>query len=145
MTLVVSQTLNNGVEPSSSNDKSALVWHNWNDRYEAGTTTVQNAWLSYSWDEEVVLDSTDVYYFTDFGGIMMPKEVKFEYKDADGDWNEIKDAKGLGCEVDKYNTTELGQIKTTALRMVMVPQEMSEADPVHGVGVIEWKVKRKIC
>lgn len=135
--------LNNGVEPSSSNDKSALVWHNWNDRYEAGTTTVQNAWLSYSWDEEVVLDSTDVYYFTDFGGIMMPKEVKFEYKDADGNWNEIKDAKGLGCEADKYNTTELGQIKTTALRMVMVPQEMSEADPVHGVGVIEWKVKGK--
>ena len=135
--------LNNGVEPSSSNDKSALVWHNWNDRYEAGTTTVQNAWLSYSWDEEVVLDSTDVYYFTDFGGIMMPKEVKFEYRDADGNWNEIKDAKGLGCEADKYNTTELGQIKTTALRMVMVPQEMSEADPVHGVGVIEWKVKGK--
>ena len=27
--------------------------------------------------------------------------------------------------------------------MVMVPQEMSEADPVHGVGVIEWKVKGK--
>lgn len=135
--------LNNGVEPAASDDRSDLVWHNWNDRYEAGTTNVQNAWVSYNWDEEVELDSTDVYYFTDNGGIMMPKEVKFEYKDADGNWNEITDAKGLGCEADKYNTTELGQIRTTALRMVMVPQFMSDVDPVHGVGVIEWKVKGK--
>ena len=133
--------LNNGVEPTASDDRSDLVWHNWNDRYEAGTTNIQNAWVSYSWGEEVELDSTDVYYFTDGGGLQMPKEVKFEYKDADGNWNEITDAKGCGCEADKYNTTELGKVRTTALRMVMVPQFMSDEDPAHGVGVIEWKVK----
>ena len=37
-----------------------------------------------------------------------PKSVKFEYLTEDGEWAEIKDAKGLGCDQDTYNTTELG-------------------------------------
>lgn len=87
-----------------------------------------------------VLESTDVYYGTDGGGIQPPKSVKFEYLNEAGEWKEVPNAEGLGCEKDKYNTTKLGNIKTKAIRMVMEPEFLSDADPAHGIGVLEWKV-----
>ena len=115
------------------------MWHNWNNRYDADGNVV-NAWVSYTWDSEMVLESTDVYYGTDGGGIQPPKSVKFEYLNEAGEWKEVPNAEGLGCEKDKYNTTKLGNIKTKAIRMVMEPEFLSDADPAHGIGVLEWKV-----
>ena len=51
------------------------MWHNWNNRYDADGNVV-NAWVSYTWDSEMVLESTDVYYGTDGGGIQPPKSAK---------------------------------------------------------------------
>lgn len=134
-------TLNDNVNPTSSEDKENGVWHNWNHRYD-GDGNVQNAWISYTWDETVELESTDVYYFTDGGGIAMPKSAKFEYLNEDGEWTAV--SAECGCEANKYNTTELGNIKTKSLRLVMEPQFLNENDPAHGIGVIEWKVKGKV-
>lgn len=135
--------LNDDKQPTSSTDKTNGAWHNWHDRYKTGTQ-VQNAWVTYTWDETVEIDTTDVYYFTDNSGILMPKSVTFEYKDENGDWKEITNAKGLGCEADAYNTTDLGGVITTALRMTMVPQTTDvEVDPAKGVGVVEWRVNGK--
>ncbi|WP_455721461.1 hypothetical protein [Agathobacter sp.] len=66
------------------------------------------------------------------------KEAKLEYLNADGKWTAV-DA-DTSCDADKYNTTELSKIVTTALRLTLTPQFMSDADPAHGVGIIEWKV-----
>ncbi len=132
------KALNDGLEPANSNDRTNdTVWHDWNDRYDADKK-VQDVWVSYTWDKEVVLDSTDIYYFTDNGGIQMPKEAKLEYLNADGKWTEVK--ADTSCDADKYNTTELSKIITTALRLTLTPQFMSDGDPAHGVGIIEWKV-----
>ena len=138
--------LNNNIDPSSSRDWDGSqvdagkgMWHNWNNRYDADGNVV-NAWVSYTWDSEMVLESTDVYYGTDGGGIQPPKSVKFEYLNEAGEWKEVPNAEGLGCEKDKYNTTKLGNIKTKAIRMVMEPEFLSDADPAHGIGVLEWKV-----
>ncbi len=139
--------LNNNIDPASSTDWSGDkvsegkgIWHNWDDRYDADHNT-QDAWLTYTWDSDMILESTDVYFGTDNGGIKAPKSVKFEYLTEDGEWAEIKDAKGLGCDQDTYNTTELGKVKTKGIRMVMTPQTQdSETDPACGIGVLEWKV-----
>lgn len=69
----------------------------------------------------------------------MPESVTFEYLNDDGEWVELTDVTP-GCEADQYNTTELGSIRTTALRMTMEPQFLNDNDPACGVGVIEWKV-----
>ena len=130
-------TLNDGIDPSDSGDKSNGTWHNWNHRYDE-ENNIQNAWLSYTWDETVILESTDVYYFSDGGGIQMPKAVSFEYLDENGEWTAVE-AESTS-EENKYNTTQLGNIKTTAIRMTMEPQFLNDNDPACGIGVIEWKV-----
>lgn len=130
--------MNDQIDPVSSSDLSNGTWLNWNDRYDADGE-IQNAWVAYTWESPVVLTSTDVYYFTDGSGHMMPESVSFEYLNDAGEWVEITGVTP-GCEKDKYNTTELGGIRTTSLRMTMVPQFLKENDPACGVGVIEWKV-----
>ena len=130
--------MNDEIEPASSSDLSNGAWFNWNDRYDA-EGNIQNAWVAYTWDEPMILESTDVYYFTDNGGHQMPESVTFEYLNEDGEWTELTDVTP-GCEADQYNTTELGGIRTTALRMTMEPQFLNDNDPACGVGVLEWKV-----
>ena len=130
--------MNDEIEPASSSDLSNGAWFNWNDRYDA-EGNIQNAWVAYTWDEPMILESTDVYYFTDNGGHQMPESVIFEYLNEDGEWTELTDVTP-GCEADQYNTTELGGIRTTALRMTMEPQFLNDNDPACGVGVLEWKV-----
>ncbi|HJA34313.1 MAG TPA: FIVAR domain-containing protein [Candidatus Mediterraneibacter merdigallinarum] len=130
--------MNDQIEPTSSSDLSNGAWFNWNDRYD-DNGDIQNAWVAYTWDEPVILESTDVYYFTDGGGHKMPKSVTFEYLNDVGEWVELTDVTP-GCEADQYNTTKLGNIRTTALRMTMEPQFLNDGDPACGVGVIEWKV-----
>ena len=64
----------------------------------------------------------------------MPQSVKFEYKTSEGGWAEVPNAEGKGCESDKYNTTTLGNIQTTGLRMTMEPQAAegsASAPPAH--------------
>lgn len=132
--------MNDEIEPTASNDLSNGAWFNWNDRYDADGN-IQNAWVAYTWDEPMLLDSTDVYYFSEGvgAGHEMPASVTFEYLNENGEWAPIE---GItpGCERDQYNTTDLGGIRTTALRMTMEPQFLNDNDPAHGVGVIEWKV-----
>ena len=132
--------MNDEIEPTASNDLSNGAWFNWNDRYDADGN-IQNAWVAYTWDEPMLLDGTDVYYFSEGvgAGHEMPASVTFEYLNEDGEWTPIE---GItpGCERDQYNATDLGGIRTTALRMTMEPQFLNDNDPAHGVGVIEWKV-----
>ena len=133
-------TLNDKIEPTDSYDTSNGAWHNWLDRYNgaASADTVQNAWVSYTWDKPAILESTDIYFFRDGYGLQMPEKATLEYLNADGEWVAIEAE--VGVEESKYNTVELGNIKTTALRLTMDPQFMNDGDPAHGVGVIEWKV-----
>lgn len=119
-------TINDGYDPINSNDKSQGLWHNWG---EEGL----DEWLEYTWDNPVTIDATDVYYFTDFGGINMPGSVDFQYLDENGKWQYIEEANGLGCDADKYNRTTFKAVTTTALRMNLSPSNL-------GLGVIEWKV-----
>lgn len=135
-------TLNDGKEPANSNDKTNGTWHNWNHRYD-GDGNIQNAWLTYTWDQPMVLDSTSVYYFTDGGGIRMPQSVTFQYLDENGQWVDLTGVTP-GCEANQYNTTNLGGIVTTALRMEMEPQFNVAGDPASGVGVIEWQVNGSV-
>ena len=133
--------LNDGYDPANSNDKSHAVWHNWQDRYENGIP--QDAWVSYTWDKPVEISSMDIYYFADYGGIVEPESISIEYLNEDGEWVAAEEAQGLSCVLEEYNTVKLANIKTTAIRMTLKPQFLSDSDPSHGVGILEWKVYGK--
>lgn len=120
-------TMNDGFEPAASNDTSHGVWHNWLGN-QGGT-----AWVMYTWEEARILTSSDAYYFRDGGGNFNPATVKYEYLDQDGNWQLFTNVKGLGVELNKYNTTTFDPVVATAIRMTLTPQNL-------GCGVIEWKV-----
>ena len=94
-------------------------------------------------DKPVEINSMDIYYFSDHGGIVAPKSASFEYLNDAGVWVVADEAQGLACVEDEYNTVKLANIKTKAIRMTMEPEFMNDGDPAHGVGVIEWKVYGK--
>lgn len=121
-------TLNDGYEPTSSRDTSHGAWHNW------GGNNGAQAWVQYTWEEEQILTGTDAYYFRDGNGNFNPASVNYYYLDADGvTWKNFTGVEGLGVELNKYNKTTFDPVKTTAIRMIMNPQNL-------GSGVIEWKV-----
>ncbi len=132
--------LKDGIDPNASNDLDNGSWFNWNDRKDA-EGNVKTPWVSYTWDKPVILDSTDIYYFSEGEGMghELPQSVTIEYLDENGtDWKAVEAV--TECKRDQYNTTSLGKIRTTALRLTLTPQSWNEAEVVHGVGIIEWKV-----
>ena len=128
-------------EPTNSADTSNGVWHNWHNRY-AEDGSVVDGWVSYTWEKPVEIESMDVYYFQDGGGNFLPQSAGVEYLDENGNWVKVADAQNLECAADKYNTIALGKLKTTAVRLTVVPQlrEGATEDASRGTGIIEWKV-----
>lgn len=120
-------TMNDGKEPASSADTSGGVWHNWRGN-QGGT-----AWVMYTWEEPRILTGSDAYYFKDGGGNFAPAVVKYDYMDADGNWQQFTQIEGLGVELNGYNTTTFAPVLAKAIRMTMNPKTL-------GCGVIEWKV-----
>jgi hypothetical protein len=117
--------LNDNFDPTSSRDTSHGAWHNW--RGDQGG----KAWVQYDWQQETVLTGMDAYYFSD--GNFAPVSVEIQYRDKNGAWVQVSNAKGLGVELNKYNYTTFDPVVTTGLRMTMTPKTL-------GCGVIEWKV-----
>ena len=125
--------LNNGVEPTASlGIGEDPIWHSW-------TNEGQIAWVQYDWEEEAIINSTEVYYFTDNGGIVVPQKTVVEYWDADTQtWAEA--AVKEDNELDQYNVTAFEEpLKTTKLRLTMTPQGYGTGSN-HAVGIREWKV-----
>lgn len=119
--------LNDGFDPKSSMDTSHGVWHNWLGNQGAA------AWVQYDWSEPQIIAGMDAYFFKDGGGNFAPANYTIEYLGEDGNWYSVKNGKGLGVEINKYNKTTFDPISTRALRMTMMPASL-------GCGVIEWKV-----
>lgn len=135
------KALNDKAEPANSADTSNGAWHNWHNRYDE-KKNIADGWISYTWEEPVVLESSKAYYFQNGNGDFLPQSVKYEYLDSEGSWAEIPNAQGLECKADQYNETTFDKITTTAIRMTMVPQirEENTEDPSRGTGVLEWQV-----
>lgn len=93
--------------------------------------SVRDAWVQYTWNNEVTITGTDAYYFTD--GNFAPASVSYQYLDADGNWKEVENGEGFGVKLNQYNKTTFAPVTTTAIRMWMKPKTL-------GCGVIEWKV-----
>lgn len=117
--------INDGYEPANSRDKGPGAYGNWN----AGSST---QWVQYTWPEEVVIDRSDVYWWTDGGGIMMPTASRLDYWDGTA-WVPAPNAAGNGVLPDRYNTTTFSPVKTKQIRMTITRGS-------QWTGILEWKV-----
>lgn len=126
------EAMNNGIDPKSSADFSPnrgapnSAWHNWGREGDP-------AWVTYEWDQPFLASSMDVYVFQDGGGNFRPKDMQLMLRDENGKWYTPRGLKGLGNELNKYNTTTFEPGYITGVSIDMKPS-------VNGSGILEWKV-----
>ncbi|MEC0268969.1 Ig-like domain-containing protein [Paenibacillus anseongense] len=117
--------INDGYDPTSSTDKTGGAYGNWN-------SSPKTQWVEYTWGTPVNISKSDVYWWTDNGGILAPTDSKLQY------WNgtqyvDVPNAVGNGVALNKYNTTTFSPITTTKLRMTVTRG-------TQWTGILEWKV-----
>ena len=116
--------INDGATPRDSGDKSHGAYGNWPQH---GTQ-----WVQYEWPQAISISATDVYWFSDGGGLRLPKTCRLLYWDG-SQFADIPGTKGLGVEGNLFNRTEFPEIKTSKLRLEM------DADGQASSGLLEWR------
>lgn len=117
--------LNDGYDPSSSNDRTYSVYGNWP---ETG-----KQWVQYDFSENYTISQCDIYWFSDGQGIDVPYSYKIQYWNG-SKWANVKKASGLKTAVNQYNTTTFTPVTTKSIRIQMESTEKS-------TGILEWKVQ----
>jgi len=116
--------VNDGFKLNNSNDKRYGAYGNWPKK---GTH-----WVQYEWPKPVNVDSIDVYWFDDKGGVIPPKAARVLYWDGKA-FKPVKNPVGLGLEVNKYNTTTFKAVTTSKLKLEFDSNGQS-------TGILEFKV-----
>lgn len=117
--------LNDGFDPENSNDKRHGAYGNWP---RTGTQ-----WVQYEWSQPVSLSGIDVFWFDDHGGVRLPTACRLFYWDGQS-LVPVPDARGLGLEENKFNSTQFPAVKTTRLRLEFDGHDKSST------GLLEWRV-----
>lgn len=122
------RAINSGYEePENSGDRGGPngVYGNWNSADEW-------RWVQYDFPGYFTIDRSDVYWFTDGGGILIPDSAHLEYWNGEEKgWVMISD--DLGLVADQWNITRFDPVFTNTIRMHMKSNEQS-------TGIIEWRV-----
>ncbi len=102
--------------------------------------------VTYTWGVPVTITSSDIYFWTDGGGILVPKAYVYEYLDSNGEWQEVSNAQGYKItdiregeteeSLNGFNTTTFDTVTTTAFRVTI----HKPSESYDGVGIIEWRV-----
>ncbi|MDS0527879.1 M6 family metalloprotease domain-containing protein [Clostridium sp. SHJSY1] len=117
--------LNDGVIPTSSNDRSHAAYGNW--------PKTDTQWVQYAFDKEYTISKSDVYWFKDGSGIDVPASYRIAYWDG-SQWLDVPNAKGFGTLTDQFNTTTFDPIKTSAIAIQM------ESNNSASTGILEWRL-----
>lgn len=128
--------INDGYEPSSSSDDSHPKYGNWNSdgvrRYVQYDFPVYKTLSGTS--NLYVVDQSDVYWFTDDGGLLMPDDVYIQYLNTQTQqWVNVSNPAGYGRTRDTWNITTFDEVKTNSIRMYFMNNTAS-------CGILEWKV-----
>ena len=122
------KALNDGIDPSNSNDTSAGVYANYP---QVGTQSVQ-----YVFNKNFTISSMDVYWYDNGDGMQVPASYNILYWDGSA-WQYVKNPQGLGTKTNQYNTTTFTPVSTNAIAIQMTSKETS------ATGILEWKVYGK--
>lgn len=120
--------INNGYSnPESSEDRTHGIYGNW---HSGG----QWRYVQYDFDGFFMLSQSDVYWFTDGGGLLMPTDNYLEYWNIDeGKWVKLSDAVGNGGAENQWNITTFEPVVTNKIRLNMI-------NDTESVGIIQWQV-----
>lgn len=120
--------INNGYSnPSSSSDRSQGIYGNW-------SSSNQWRYVQYDFDGYFMINQSNVYWFTDGGGLLMPTDNYLEYWDFQNEkWERVPNSEGNGCVENQWNVTTFDPVVTNKIRLHMINDRES-------VGIIQWQV-----
>ncbi len=117
--------LNDQIDPVNSSDRSSYVWGCW-DRTGA-------QWIQYDFDKTYAISRTDIYWFSDGGGLMAPASWSLQYWNGSS-WVNVANPSGYGVALDRWNTCTFTSVSTSRIRLNINCGSAS-------AGAIEWKVQ----
>lgn len=117
--------LNNGAEPSSSQDAGGGAYGTW--------PRTDRQWVAYEWSQPISTDSIDLYWWHDGQGIAAPKSVRLLYWNG-SDYVPVQVRQSPGIMADRYNRAAFAPITTTRLKLEF------EGDGKKSAGILQWKV-----
>lgn len=119
--------IRNGIEPTSSGDKTGGAYGNWN------SANIER-WVQYEWTNLHYISKSDIYWWTDGGGILMPTASRLEYWNITNQaWEVVPNNNGFGNLPNQYNVTTFDEVLTDKIRVYMI-------NTVQSCGILEWKV-----
>ncbi len=120
--------IRDGYDPTSSSDKTGGAYGNWNS-----SNTWR--WVSYTWNNYYLIDKSEIYYWTDGGGIQIPSDSYIEYlvPGTTDTWETVPNHSGFTNLADQYNVCTFDEIMTKSIRVWLI-------HPVESTGILEWKV-----
>ena len=133
--------LNDGFSPENSFDRSHGLYALRRDESNESTSS----WVQYEWTEQVSINKVEVYWAVDHpksGAIpgssslqrmQVPQSYRILYWNG-SDFVPVAQPQGLRTEPDTFNATTFEPVKTSKLRLEVVPQSGGVA------GILEWKV-----
>jgi len=115
------------VPPSSINDYTYPKFGNWNSANDWG-------WIQYTFTRPYRISASNVFWWTDEGGLLFPTDQRVEYLNmATNTWEVVPNAVGYGVEPSKFNVTRFDEITTTSIRLYFINSSES-------IGISEWQV-----
>jgi DUF1680 family protein len=132
--------LNDGFTPVNSQDRSRAHYAVWAEH----STGSRSSWVQYDWTESVNVNKVEIYWAFDrtrrgqlpgsyVYRIAAPESCRIFYWNGT-DFVPVSHAQGLGVAVDTFNVTTFEPVKTSKLRLEVIPQQHRPA------GILEWKV-----
>jgi uncharacterized protein len=132
--------LNDGFVPVDSFDRTHALYSLWADR-SAGE---RESWVQYEWSETVQINQVEVYWAVDhrrpgaipgsaWPTLEAPQSCQILYWNGN-DFVPVSKPVGLGVAADAFNTTTFEPVRTSKMRLRVVPQ------PERPAGILEWRV-----
>jgi len=123
-------TINDQLEPKSSEDRSASQFNWW-------PLVGGKEWAQYDFKKAEKVSTIEVYWFDEQpgGGCRVPKSWQLLYRNGQ-QWNPVTGVSDYGTKRDQYNCVTFDPVETSALRIELEMQ----AD--FSAGILEWRVKK---
>ncbi|HEY2466556.1 MAG TPA: beta-L-arabinofuranosidase domain-containing protein [Terracidiphilus sp.] len=132
--------LNDGFMPENSFDRTHALYALWAER----SSDDRSSWVQYEWSDPVDIDKVEIYWAADHPRpgalpgsrgprIQPPVNYRILYWNGT-DFVSVSQPQGLGVALDTYNATAFEPVKTSKLRLEVVPQ------PERLAGILEWRV-----
>ncbi|WP_433222572.1 DUF7402 domain-containing protein [Dactylosporangium sp. CS-047395] len=116
--------LNDGIDPSSSNDTVNPRWGTWPNSGQQ--------WAELQWSSAQTLKRAQVYLFDDNQGIDVPASWKLQYWTGSA-YADVPEASGYPVTANTYLTVTFTQVSTTRLRVLL------QSNGTNSVGLLEIK------